>query len=966
MNKKTINNKINIKFILITLLALILLIVASLFFSKQSSGVDPSDLPDDIDSKINKLVINEVMSSNSGVYVNSDGKPTDYIELYNGTSKTINLNGYGLSDRKDEIKWAFNDVSIEPGAYLVVSLDSENSSGTLNANFSLKAAGGENVILTNSSGKVIDAVQTIALEKNEVMCRNENGSWITTYDATPGFENSLTGKQEYITSLSSDDDSLIISEFLVTNKGNFINEYGRCDGFIEIYNNSNETIDLSKCLLSNDASVPFKFQLPQVDLNPGSYYYIYTGTNNESNAKDYYTGFKLNSDAGSIVLVYNGKIVENFSYDNVTSGMSYISDGNGFTLCNVVTPGYSNDNDGANDFQYKYLSKNSGLIINEVMNNNKDYLAQNGNNYYDFVELYNNSNETINLSEYYLSNNHDELNKYQLPDVELGGFEYIVIMCSGDCNLSNNSYYHSNFKIGDYDGIYLSKGSKLIDSTFIGNTSTSVSYSRSDYGYTYAVPTPGYENNTGDRFISSTPSITAGGVFNDVNDIEITINGSGDIYYTTDGSDPDSSDNKYTGPFTINETTVIHAVSYANNSKKSDIVSSSFIINENHTLPVMSISLNPSSFNDIRNDSYGNGYEVKCIAEFYEDGNSFNVPCSIALFGNNARGQAKQSFALRFKQEYGLSKLNYHMFSNRDNSCYDSLVLRSGSTDWDEAIIRDILGTSLVDDYTDIDVQAYRPCILYVNGNYYGIYNIREKINSSFIEEHYNVDVSELDLAGTDGDVKAGDTYYYEEVRYFINNHNMANSTNYEKVKEMIDIDNIIDYWIAEAFIANNDVLNVRYFDCPNIDDNKLKYIYFDLDYGFYNTTIDYFTDYLANETGYMGQEGTYQVENDIIRGLLDNSEFRERFVERLSYNCQNTWNPDNISKRIDEIVALYEPEIERDRKAYGLTVSEWEEEIEALRTWCTKRMNYFLNSVQDFFNLSNSEMKEYFGDLWN
>lgn len=128
--------KIDTMFISITIIAIVIMAIFSSVFKKidQDNNIVISDLPENAQKIIGKLVINEIVSKNRGIYVNSNNEVTDYIELYNGTDKAIDLSGYGLSDRKDRVKWVFDAVVIEPDSYLVIALTGKEEAG-LNASF---------------------------------------------------------------------------------------------------------------------------------------------------------------------------------------------------------------------------------------------------------------------------------------------------------------------------------------------------------------------------------------------------------------------------------------------------------------------------------------------------------------------------------------------------------------------------------------------------------------------------------------------------------------------------------------------------------------------------------------------------------------------------------------------------------------------------------------------------------------
>lgn len=965
MRKTEASTKKDYKFIILTVVSILLVCLISFVMPEDSEpGIELKDLPESFDASFSKLVISEVVSSNGGVYIDGKGQLSDYIEIYNGKDEAVDLSGYGLSDRSDRVKWQFpNGTVIQPGEYLVVSLDGSTDGG-LYAGFKLSSSGKERIILTNPQMKVIDGVDTVKIGKNHSMVRDGEGKWYISEYCTPGFENSLKGLEEYRQSLYAEEfvRELVVNEFLPKNKGNFLNEFNEYAGFIEFKNVSDHSINLADFTLSDSLENAFRYKFDAVTLKPGELYYLYIG--DKDFEKTNYTGFRFSSNNGSVIIGKNGKIVQNFRYSGLDNGSAYIMIDDIYYKGCYVSCGYENDAEGIEAFQKIHMANKEGLLINEIMSSNSKYLVQNGNKYYDWVELYNNSKEDINLADYYLSVNDANLMMYHLPEVTLKPGEYFVVMCSGDTNLTNNSYYHTNFRIGNWETVYLSKNEKITDCVYVCDIPDNCSYGRGEEnGFFYlSVPTPGAKNSSdGTRSIAFTPqSSMAGGVYDNVESLTVEIIGPGTIYYTTDGSQPTKNSKQYSGPINLSKTTVLKYLGYEKGKMNSETITQSYIINENVHLPVMSVSIDPSDFSSIMSQNWKVGYQKQAYAEFYEADGQFSIPCSLSLFGGNARAQSKRSYCIRFDKQWGASELNYAVFDNRDNACYDALVLRSGSTDWSEAIIRDILGTSLVDQYTDIDVQAYKPAILFINGKYYGIYNIREKVNAHFVEEHYNVSKNSVNLFRIDGDITAGSRKEYNALREYARTHNLSNDEYYNYICEHFDIINLIDYWIAEGYVTNNDLLNVRLFNSSEMD-GKYRYIFYDMDYAWFNYYINWYTVYIAKDGGMTD----HYYENDIICNLFKNKQFRELWLERMSYNMQNTWKTENVLKRMDEIIEEYGPDIKRDRERYGLTVEDWEYYLNDLRYYIKVRPRYYLQHTKSFFGLSDERMKELFGDLW-
>lgn len=951
--------KKNISFILVVCILIFILIALYAFISNKNSDIiKETELSDTGSEEYSKLVINEYMSSSSTI-IDEYGETYDWIELYNGNNKDINLKNYGLSDQDNKIKWVFPDVTISAKSYLVVYLAGQTKEG-LYAPFKLKSSGEEQIVLIKPSGKVLDAVNTVALLKGQSAARDLDGNWIITNTPTPNFVNTKEGYQRLYESMKLENNPIKINEILPKNNGNFtIN--GKFYGYVEIINEGNSEINLGNYYISNDLNRLYKYRLENITLKPNQVVVIYTGINNED-SNHFYSSFDLENKNGTVYLSNNYGIVDSVTYNELPNGFAYMKVDGKFEETTIISPGYLNNNEGVDNFSKEYQYNKNSLLINEIMNNNSLYLAQNGYKFYDWIELYNNSDETINLSDYTLTTTTNNIAMTPLPNVELKPHSYYILMASGDTNLSNKTYTHINFKISDAESIYLYKGKEIIDSVMISNIPINYSYGRGkDYGFYYiATPTPLKENKVGTKDISYAPTFSKdAGIYNNVDKIKIELEAYGNIYYTLDGSTPNSSSLKYNGYIELDKTSVVKAISIENGKLKSAVITKSYIINENHTLPVLSMSLDNSSYNKLL-ANVASDIEVAGNLEFYEDGNQFSIPCSISLFGGSARYLNKKSYAIKFKSEYGASSLVYNLFDNRDTAVYESIVLRSGSQDYEHAFFRDILGTSLVGEYTDVDTQSYKIAVLYINGKYFGIYNIREKINDDFIANHYNVNPDKLNLVQGKVEVKNGTADFYYNVLKYVKTHDMTIDSNYEDIKKILDVENFIDFWVAELYTTNNDIINIRYFSHPDIDNGKMKMILFDLDYAFYNYRHNYY--YFMTDSQGMNED--FRVDNTILINLMRNKNFKKDFLSRLSYNLNNTWKTENVLARFEEIYSELYPEMKRNQERWNLSFDNWISETEKLKTYILKRNEYLLNQTKSYFKLSDEEYNYYFGGV--
>ncbi len=954
MKENVKNKKVNASFVCIILGVILILLSVNMCLEKTETNY--YDLLDDGHSAVSKLVINEVLTDNEGVNIDENGNLYDWIEIYNGTNKDIDLKNYGLSDKENgEVRWIFPEVILNSKGYLVVYLTGEKQEG-LYTNFSLKREGNETITLKAPNGKVIDAINTVEIPKNNSMYRDSNGNWKITEEVTPGFENSKEGRETFLYSTMADASfsKLELTEVLPSNEGNIDFGTNSLYGYVEVTNNTESNINLHDYYLTNEDTIMYKWRFPEYELIPNESYVVFMNKlDNDNNAS-----FNLKHKNGKILLTNKNGVVDILEYNDLTNGVAYVKSDNKWYQSGNISPGFPNTTNGKIDFQKKYDQNKKSLVISEVMNSNNKYLVQNGNQYYDWVELYNNTEEDILLSDYTLTTDRDDKQMYKLPEYTIKRGEYYVLMASGDTSLSNSSYIHTNFKLSSGNGVLLYKGDNLIDSLYIYSVPKGNSYGRGiEYGhYFYSSPTPGYANSVdGIRELSNKPVFSInGGIYNDINNLEVKIEGNGSIYYTLDGSVPSNKSKLYDGPINISKTTVVKAISYEDNKENSDVVTNSYIINENHTLPVVSLSINQSKFNFLNWNPYSD-VPQEAYVELYEKDNSFSIPCGLKIFGGESRSYDKKSFSLKFTKDYSPSHLNYKVFDNKDIIEFNDLVLRSGSQERNSSMIRDEFVSTMMVKYGTIIAQDAKPVVLYINGNYWGVYFLREKINESYFENNYNVKgtTNIVDYALR---AEKGKNDDFISLKRYMESHSLVDENNYNYAKEKIDIDQIIDYYVYEFIVNETDLHNIRFYNNSEIDQGKIKAVLYDSDFALrYNTGLYYLTymRYPANLK--LLPDATY------IRELFNNPEFKQKFLERISYYMKNVWTEEHILETYNYFYLALQPEMMRNVNRWNYSYYNWVNSIEKVKTNALNRIKEVPKITKQFFNLSEEEYNEYF-----
>ncbi|MBO6064824.1 MAG: CotH kinase family protein, partial [Lachnospiraceae bacterium] len=321
----------------------------------------------------------------------------------------------------------------------------------------------------------------------------------------------------------------------------------------------------------------------------------------------------------------------------------------------------------------------------------------------------------------------------------------------------------------------------------------------------------------------------------------------------------------------------------------------------------------------------------------------------------DSRKGAKQNFQLRFRSEYGPGKLHYHLFEDRDIDAYDSLLLKGGSEDYPYAVMRDELSTVMCDGRTHLYVLACKPCILYLGDQYWGIYYLRERFSDDYVADHFDVSAKSVDLLFSYGGVQSGSARDYNSLLAYCKKNDLSIAEHYNYVMERIDALSLMDWYICRSYVGDKDVANIRYFRSTEYD-SKWRWMYFDLDWAFWHTTDKPITGFIKNDD-----------HNILMVNLLKNREFKDMFLKRYAELMDSFLNEQFITAEIDRYVEILTPEIEKDRARWGYSVNGWKSSVQKLYDYVKDgaRDKNVLKDIKSYFNLSDAQMKEYFGNRW-
>ena len=892
------------------------------------------------------VYINEIMAENRS-YPNADKQLCPWIELYNGGKKAVDLSGWTLSDGSRTAVFP-EGSTLDAGAFLVLSCGKDDLPLSLSSGGSLE--------LFDSQGKPVDALELPALECDQSFARQSDGALALSAEASPGYENSSAGHEAFLAGLGVTQAPIQITELMPANKSCLLDADGDFSDWIELCNVSGETCDLEGFYLSDDSDELLKWQFPSVSLAPGERVVVFCSDKDRRDG-ELHANFSISSVGETLYLTSPaGLPLWSFSYESALDDQAIVIADGVQSLSYTATPGYDNSPEGYEQF-LSASDAHGALVINEAVLYNLDYYEQH-HEFYDWVELKNCSDAPLNLADYYLTDSLKDPCQFQLPEITLQPDELYIVFCSGDSSLTTRHCTHAPFAVsaeGEVLYLFSSDGS-LSDRMFIHDTPYGGSYGRLSDGagfYYFDRPSPEKENSGGYRSIAALPETgVPQGVYNDIDELEVALLGEGQIYYTLDGSVPDRESLLYTEPLVLDQTTIIRAISIVDGKVDSDCASFSYFINEGHTLPVVSLVCEPADmFSPGQGGIYANpeyDREIDASVAFFGDEGEFASDCAVTLHGASSRKMwQKKSFKMIFRSRYG-GDLNFDVFQTGEITSFHSLLLRGGGIS-SMHIVRDELGSEVADAVCDSALAMdTRYCVLYINGEYFGVYALREAYSEKYVADHTGSNEENVTIARAP--VKFGELYDLFE---YIIHHDMTDPDCYAYASDHLDMESLANWMAMEAYFNNFDIAgNIRYVK-GDVPDAKWRLALFDLD--------------ISMTSVYAGWEQVfhpgYQI-GQVTNALRKSPQFRQTVLECASTLYHNGLTDSYMLTVYDEIIAQIDPEMERDCLRWRNSLDLWTWNVQVQRSrFCPERTAWWLKSLSDEFDFSDEEMQKYFGD---
>ncbi len=655
------------------------------------------------------------------------------------------------------------------------------------------------------------------------------------------------------------------------------------------------------------------------------------------------------------------------------------------------------------------------IVINEIMSSNTVSITDEDGDFEDWIELYNPGDGPVSISGWSITDDISEPEKWVFPEFSINPKNFILVFASGK-DRHNSTYFHSNFKIkASGEALFLfDMYGILIDSFPAVEIESDKSFGRFPDAGPNLLPfyqfSPWNSNNESNVLNKISGSHTSG-FYGQPFYLTINSNRSDSIFYTLNGSEPHpgssgtylfqtnieiTSQNGVPDIFTgiptspnqntvypwsvpqspVSKGTILRAQSYRDQKASSNISSFTYFVSpemaDRFSFPVISIILDsihlfandtgiyvPGNHYDPLGYKTGNYYmtgkfwERKGFVEmFSENGETvLSQECGIRTHGNLSREYPQKSLRLYARKQYGKDNFDIPGFTDMPETDFKRIVLRTPLTSHEFTMFKDPLIHQLAKGL-NIKTVAYTPTVVFLNGEYWGIHNLRERIDGFFYKKYFGIDIDNLDQLSGIGDVNNGDSLGYMALMQFVEDNTLSVEENFQYVSSQIDMENYIDYYIIETYFANLDWPgnNYEYWRSSDLD-NKWRWQLLDMDATFGGYENNMFERISAVDGDSLLNPPWSTL---LFRGLIENEGFRESFVNRYEYVSRHYFSPERIISIIDEFEQRYETEMAEHIHRWNLPedINTFHSNVKWMRKFARKRPCIVKYQLQEFFNI--------------
>lgn len=624
------------------------------------------------------------------------------------------------------------------------------------------------------------------------------------------------------------------------------------------------------------------------------------------------------------------------------------------------------------------------LLINELMQSNVDCIMDDLNDFPDsWVELYNPSDETVDLQGYRLGITSSAEVAWRLPASQIPPHGYIVVYCD-----KVGKGLHAPFRLesGKGGNLYLFQGSDLADklTDLAKQPAPNIAYGRETDGNEVrgflVFATPGYANcgKTCKSVLGEPVFSEPGIVKSDGGQISLELSlpagvpGETVIVYTLDGSEPSLTNGRvYNGrPISISTTLTVRARLFCEGWISPRSTTHSYIFHpRKQSLPVISVTTDERYLTDTQigicvrgsynkeKPNYEYNWRRPAQIELFDGegiGSAINQLCEIRVMGGASRKSPLKSLILYAHKRFGKKRLEYEFFPDQKPGLVDfkSVLLRNAGNDFDHLYMRDAVIQRSVAQFVDLDWQAWRPAVIYINGKYKGILNIRERSTEDNIYTNYG-GLEDIDMVENWKDLKTGDWNLYNRFIEYVKEggHSLEDYERYIDWQEFINLMVMNLYFNNQDFPSNNIVMWR-----PRAAGGRWRFVAKDTDFGLgiWNAPASYNTIKWLYTPGYdrMRNVGNTPEATFLFRKMMENSDFCREFIDRACVYMGDFLNGRGVGMLMESMYENVEAELPYHLEMYRRTLRNYQKEFQDAIKWAEERTLCFYQQIGDFFQL--------------
>ena len=745
--------------------------------------------------------------------------------------------------------------------------------------------------------------------------------------------------------------ALRITELMADNAS----PYADFRDWIELTNTGSEAVELTDCALSDREEEPLRWRFPALRLEGGERLIVYAdGGSGQGLCAD----FSLSAKGETLTLsAPDGTALHRVSWEDAPENQSVCFEDGESRFCAYPTPGEENSYESWVRLQEKG-ENGSPLRINEAMSSNQSLLPQSDGECYDWVELKNVSGQPVELSGYYLSDTVTDAKRYALPALTLQPGELWLALCEKDAEAETLNLPTTGFALdAQAENLYLfdAKG-RCLDWLYLWNIPHGGSMGRRDEengSFYFLTPTPGAENG-GECGRSRYPAPVGdvpSGVYENSEPLTLSLCGEGELHYTLDGSLPDADSPVYTGPLTLDRSTVVRAVALGSERLPGPVTTLHYILNEGEGLEVVSLAAPPEQFWDFYG-GFDKEREEAVNAAYFGEYGSFTEDAGVTFHGNSELSPTgkQKGMTLRFRSRYGNDHVHCDLFGQGQEKIH-SLVLRTGISR-EYYFWADPIYTALAEECADgLEHQRCDFVSVYVNGEYLGLFQLRDHLSRNYYAEKWNVPKESVEIIRIS---EMAGTELEALLRYACAN-NLNDGVCFAYVEERMDLKTLAQWMILQGYSGNVDLrTNVKFVRSDRAD-GKWHVQLFDLDRAMQNIVgLDVALTYYTEMNLLLPQ---------FMNALCTAEGFRAVLKEQLAA-MMPTLNEENFVSRLDALRESYDSEMIRSLTRWDYSVDRWTEGIGSLRALAESgRAELAMEeSAARILQLSKEEVRKCFG----